>query len=58
MNKKPGRPKTLKPEELTLTSYREYITEFKQGLHDAIEDEEYEGDKETISKFLSLPTSD
>ena len=58
MNKKPGRPaKPKKIEELTLSSYREEITYYKQRLQDALEDEEYEGDKETITRFLNLPVS-
>ena len=55
MNK--GRPKIIKPiETLTFTTYQEEITLFKNGLIDALNDEENEDQfsKNTIQQFLNL----
>jgi hypothetical protein len=55
--KKVGRPKKpttpiIKPD---LSSFRSDIAVFKGVLYDAINDEEYLDNKETIIKFFKLP---
>lgn len=58
MNKKKvGRPKIDKPNiKLDLSSFQSDIAVYKNILKDALEDEEYEEYKDTISEFLKLPT--
>lgn len=54
--KKAGRPKIQKqPKELNLSSFRHDITIFKNSLIDSLDDED-QIKKETIQKFLDLPS--
>lgn len=58
MGKKVGRPKNppKQIEDETLSSYRNDIKIFKNSLTDCLEEPEYSDKKETIERFLALPT--
>lgn len=57
MKKRPGRPKLEKePQKESLKDFHQDIQIFKNSLIDAMDEEEYKEDKETIQQFLNMPT--